>query len=92
MSKIKEQNFLPSSRKWLETDFQDLVRCQRAAVSSKSLRAAAMTTANGILAVLKAWDGTCSPDELFSMGVLCPGEDTTQPQTSLRADVARDET
>lgn len=61
-------------RKWLETDFQDLVRCQRAAVSSKSLRAAAMTTANGILAVLKAWDGTCSPDELFSMGVLCPGE------------------
>jgi len=51
-----------------------------------------MTTANGILAVLKAWDGTCSPDELFSMGVLCPGEDTTQPQTSLRADVARDET
>ncbi|TNN51473.1 putative malate dehydrogenase 1B [Liparis tanakae] len=61
-------------RKWLETDFQDLVRGQRAAASSKSLRAAAMMTANGILAVLKAWDGTCSRDELFSMGVLCPGE------------------
>ncbi|XP_039649750.1 LOW QUALITY PROTEIN: putative malate dehydrogenase 1B [Perca fluviatilis] len=60
-------------RKWLETDFQDLVRCQRAAVTSKTCRAAAMTVANGMLAVLKAWNGICSPDEVFSMGVLCPG-------------------
>ncbi|XP_029305331.1 putative malate dehydrogenase 1B [Cottoperca gobio] len=61
-------------RKWLETDFQDLVRRQRAAVASKSCRAAAMSLANGILAVLKAWNGICSPDEVFSMGVLCPGD------------------
>ncbi|XP_037617460.1 putative malate dehydrogenase 1B [Sebastes umbrosus] len=60
-------------RKWLETDFQDLVCCQRAAVASKTCRAAAMSVANGILAVLKAWNGICSPDEVFSMGVLCPG-------------------
>ncbi|XP_031148149.1 putative malate dehydrogenase 1B isoform X2 [Sander lucioperca] len=60
-------------RKWLETDFQDLVRCQRAAVTSKTCQAAAMTVTNGMLAVLKAWNGVCSPDEVFSMGVLCPG-------------------
>ncbi|XP_051284206.1 putative malate dehydrogenase 1B [Dicentrarchus labrax] len=60
-------------RKWLQTDFQELVGCQRAAVASKSGRAAAMSLANGILAVLKAWNGICGPDEVFSVGVLCPG-------------------
>ncbi|KAI4831403.1 hypothetical protein KUCAC02_000945 [Chaenocephalus aceratus] len=35
-------------RKWLETDFQELV--------------------------LKAWNGICGPDEIFSLGVLCPGD------------------
>ncbi|XP_042368979.1 putative malate dehydrogenase 1B [Plectropomus leopardus] len=61
-------------RKWLETDFQDLVRYQRAAVAAKKCRAAAMSLTNGILAVLKAWNGICSPDEVFSLGVLCPGD------------------
>ncbi|KAM9334300.1 putative malate dehydrogenase 1B [Symphorus nematophorus] len=65
-------------RKWLETDFQDLVCRQRAAVASKTCRAAAMSAANGILTVLKAWNGICGPDEVFSMGVLCPGEDTAR--------------
>ncbi|XP_010748532.3 putative malate dehydrogenase 1B isoform X2 [Larimichthys crocea] len=60
-------------RKWLETDFQDLVCHQRAAVASKSCRAAGMSVANGILTVLKAWNGICGPHEVFSMGVLCPG-------------------
>ncbi|XP_071320189.1 putative malate dehydrogenase 1B isoform X2 [Trachinotus anak] len=60
-------------RKWLETDFQDLVRCQRAAVASKTCQAAAMSAANGILTTLKAWNGTCTPDKIFSLGVLCPG-------------------
>ncbi|XP_032362718.1 putative malate dehydrogenase 1B isoform X2 [Etheostoma spectabile] len=64
---------LLQERKWLETDFQNLVRCQRAAVTSKTRRAAAMTGANGVLAVLKAWNGICSPDEVFSIGVLCLG-------------------
>ncbi|AWO95763.1 putative malate dehydrogenase 1B [Scophthalmus maximus] len=60
-------------RKWFETSFQDLVRCQRAAVASKTCQAAAMSAANGILTILKAWNGTCSPDEVFSLGVVCPG-------------------
>ncbi|XP_034006878.1 putative malate dehydrogenase 1B [Trematomus bernacchii] len=61
-------------RKWLETDLQELVRCQRAAVASKTCRAAPMSLANGILEVLKAWNGICGPDEIFSLGVLCPGD------------------
>ncbi|XP_038574952.1 putative malate dehydrogenase 1B isoform X2 [Micropterus salmoides] len=60
-------------RKWLQQDFEDLVCSQRAAVVSKTCRAAAMSAANGILTVLKAWNGICSPDEVFSMGALCPG-------------------
>ncbi|XP_070712041.1 putative malate dehydrogenase 1B [Pempheris klunzingeri] len=60
-------------RKWMGTDFQDLVRCQRAAVTSKACRAAAMSVANGILTIIKAWSGFYSPDEVFSMGVLCSG-------------------
>ncbi|XP_034533869.1 putative malate dehydrogenase 1B isoform X2 [Notolabrus celidotus] len=60
-------------RKWAETDLQDLVCRQRAAVASKTCRAAAMTDANGILSVLKAWSGSCGVDEVFSLGVLCPG-------------------
>lgn len=53
---------------------QDLVRRQRAAVASKTCRAAAMADANGILSVLKAWNGSCGADEVFSLGVLCPGK------------------
>ncbi|KAM6893705.1 putative malate dehydrogenase 1B [Xenentodon cancila] len=60
-------------RKWLETDFQYLVRCQHAAVVSKTGRAAAASAANGILRVLQAWHGACDSDEVLSMGVLCPG-------------------
>ncbi|XP_053170584.1 putative malate dehydrogenase 1B [Scomber japonicus] len=60
-------------RKWLETEFQDFVRCQRAAVVSKTCHRAAMSATNGILTVLKAWNGTSRPDEVFSLGVLCSG-------------------
>ncbi|KAI3365940.1 hypothetical protein L3Q82_009774, partial [Scortum barcoo] len=59
---------------WSEPDFQDLVCCQRASVTSKTCREAAMSAANGILTVLKAWNGICRPDEIFSLGVLCPGD------------------
>uniref|UniRef100_A0A665TFS0 Malate dehydrogenase 1B, NAD (soluble) n=1 Tax=Echeneis naucrates TaxID=173247 RepID=A0A665TFS0_ECHNA len=62
-----------SSRKWLETDFQYLVRCQRAAVASKICQAASMSAANGILTVLQVWNGSCTPDKLISLGVLGPG-------------------
>ncbi|XP_062236476.1 putative malate dehydrogenase 1B [Platichthys flesus] len=60
-------------RKWLDTEFQDLVRCQRAAVAEKTCQASAMSNANGVLTILRAWNGECSPDRVFSLGVLCPG-------------------
>ncbi|XP_034468155.1 putative malate dehydrogenase 1B [Hippoglossus hippoglossus] len=41
-------------RKWLETNFQDLVRCQRAAVAAKTCQASAMSNANGVLTILRA--------------------------------------
>ncbi|XP_026014986.1 putative malate dehydrogenase 1B isoform X2 [Astatotilapia calliptera] len=59
-------------RKWLETDFQHLVRRRRLAVTSKTGQAAATSAANGILTVLKAWNGASDPDVLSS-GVACPG-------------------
>ncbi|XP_005920105.1 putative malate dehydrogenase 1B isoform X2 [Haplochromis burtoni] len=59
-------------RKWLETDFQHLVRRRRLAVTSKTGQAAATSAANGILTVLKAWNGASDPDVL-SLGVACPG-------------------
>ncbi|KAM7375113.1 hypothetical protein PAMA_014276 [Pampus argenteus] len=62
-------------RKWLETEFQDIVRRRRASVVSKTRHRAAMSAANGILTVLKAWNGTSSPDEVLSVGVLCSGYD-----------------
>ncbi|XP_060922883.1 putative malate dehydrogenase 1B [Limanda limanda] len=60
-------------RKWLETVFQDLVRCQRAAVAEKTCQASAMSNANGVLTILRAWNGQCTPGRVFSLGVLCPG-------------------
>ncbi|XP_040035555.2 putative malate dehydrogenase 1B isoform X1 [Gasterosteus aculeatus] len=59
-------------RKWLETDFQDMARRRRAEAASKSCRAASMSAADGILAVLAAWNG--GSDGVFSVGVLCQGE------------------
>lgn len=32
-----------------------------------------MSSINGILTILKAWNGLCSPDEVFSLGVMCSG-------------------
>ncbi|XP_029924404.1 putative malate dehydrogenase 1B [Myripristis murdjan] len=60
-------------RKWLETEFQDLVGCRRADVVSKTRQGAAMSAVNGILAVLKAWNGACGQDEVLSLGVKCQG-------------------
>ncbi|XP_058468353.1 putative malate dehydrogenase 1B [Solea solea] len=61
-------------RKWLESDFQDLVRRRRDAVTSKTGHgAAAMSASDGILTLLKAWNGSCGPDRVFSLGVVCPG-------------------
>lgn len=67
-----QDNLLLLFRKWLETDFQHLVRRRRLAVTSKTGQAAATSAANGILTVLKAWNGASDPDVLSS-GVACPG-------------------
>ncbi|XP_056157069.1 putative malate dehydrogenase 1B [Lampris incognitus] len=61
-------------RKWLKTDFQDLVRCHRKTMASKTGRAATVSGTNGILTVLKAWSGISCPDEVLSLGVLCRGQ------------------
>ncbi|KAM6958561.1 putative malate dehydrogenase 1B [Tautogolabrus adspersus] len=60
-------------RKWFKTDLQEAVGRQRAAVASKTCRTAATTEANGILSVLKPWNGNSGPDEVVSLGVLCKG-------------------
>ncbi|KAM4711429.1 putative malate dehydrogenase 1B [Anableps anableps] len=60
-------------RKWLETEFQQLVHHQREVVVSKICRPAAISATNGILRVLKAWHGAYGKDEVFSLGVTCTG-------------------
>ncbi|KAA0722617.1 putative malate dehydrogenase 1B [Triplophysa tibetana] len=56
-------------RKWLETDFVRLVRERRNTISSKTNKATGMSTTDGILAVLKAWNNDTSADEFFSLEV-----------------------
>ncbi|XP_061841099.1 putative malate dehydrogenase 1B isoform X2 [Nerophis lumbriciformis] len=58
---------------WLETTFLDIVHSQQAAVVSKTCRGADMSTANGILTLLKAWNGASIPNQVYSVGVLCTG-------------------
>lgn len=64
------------TRTWIETDFQELVRSRCAAVVSKTGRMTAMSSSHGILTVLKAWNGLCDVNEVFSLGVLCSGNDS----------------
>ncbi|XP_024281962.1 putative malate dehydrogenase 1B [Oncorhynchus tshawytscha] len=61
-------------RKWLQTDFLNLVSSQRATVASKSQRATAISATNGIIAVLKAWNCNSSAEEVFSLGILSTGQ------------------
>ncbi|KAL1022346.1 hypothetical protein UPYG_G00025460 [Umbra pygmaea] len=60
-------------RQWIESGCLSLVRSQRAAVASKSQRATAISATNGILAVLKAWNGHSSA-EVLSLGILSTGQ------------------
>ncbi|XP_077368463.1 putative malate dehydrogenase 1B isoform X3 [Festucalex cinctus] len=60
-------------REWVENDFQDIVRCQQTALVSKTCRGADMSNANGILTLLKAWNGMATPSQMFSVGVLYAG-------------------
>ncbi|XP_077472948.1 putative malate dehydrogenase 1B isoform X2 [Stigmatopora argus] len=59
-------------REWLDKDYQELVRGREAAVVSKTGHGADMSTANGILTLLKAWNGAAEPaTQMFSVGILC---------------------
>ncbi|KAG5833970.1 hypothetical protein ANANG_G00281600 [Anguilla anguilla] len=61
-------------RKWLESDFLNFVGAQRTTVTGKTQRTAAMSAANGIVAVLKAWDSDSAPGEVHSLCVLSTGQ------------------
>ncbi|KAJ8394487.1 hypothetical protein AAFF_G00044970 [Aldrovandia affinis] len=60
--------------KWLESDFLNLVGSQRTTVATKTQRPAALSAANGIAAVLRAWDSDSAPGEVSSLGVLSTGQ------------------
>ncbi|CDQ75615.1 unnamed protein product [Oncorhynchus mykiss] len=60
-------------RKWLQSDFLNLVSSQRATVASKSQRATAISATNRIIAVLKAWNCNSSAKEVLSFGILSTG-------------------
>lgn len=59
---------------WLETDFMSLVHKHRATISSKTNKATAISSTNGIMTILRAWNNDASPEEVFSMGVLSTGQ------------------
>ncbi|XP_043096740.1 putative malate dehydrogenase 1B [Puntigrus tetrazona] len=61
-------------RKWLQTDFMSLVHKHRTAISSKTNKATAISTTNGIMTLLKAWNNDASPEDLFSLGVISTGQ------------------
>uniref|UniRef100_A0A8C8JQN2 Malate dehydrogenase 1B, NAD (soluble) n=1 Tax=Oncorhynchus tshawytscha TaxID=74940 RepID=A0A8C8JQN2_ONCTS len=61
-------------RKWLQSDFLNLVSSQRATVASKSQRATAISATNRIIAVLKAWNCNSSAKEVLSFGILSTGQ------------------
>ncbi|XP_039504219.1 putative malate dehydrogenase 1B [Pimephales promelas] len=60
--------------KWLETDFMSSVHKRRATISSKTNKATAISSTNGIMTILRAWNNDASPEDVFSMGVLSTGQ------------------
>ncbi|XP_067116856.1 putative malate dehydrogenase 1B [Osmerus mordax] len=61
-------------RKWLESEFENLVNLQRGTVASKTQRPTAISATNGIIAVLKALNGKTSTEEVLSLGILSTGQ------------------
>ncbi|XP_051983465.1 putative malate dehydrogenase 1B [Xyrauchen texanus] len=60
--------------KWLMSDLMGLVHKRRVTVSSKTNKATAISTTNGIVTVLKAWNNKVSAEKVFSLGVLSTGQ------------------
>lgn len=61
-------------RKWLQTDFMSLVHKHRTTISTKTNKATAISTTNGIMTILKAWNNDASPEDVFSLGVISTGK------------------
>ncbi|KAL4635808.1 putative malate dehydrogenase 1B [Arapaima gigas] len=61
-------------RKWLEEDFPALLSSHHEKVVTKTNREPALSAANGIIAVLRAWNHDSSPGEVLSLGVLSTGQ------------------
>ncbi|XP_018585070.1 putative malate dehydrogenase 1B [Scleropages formosus] len=61
-------------RKWLEVDFPALLGSHRETLVSKTRREPALSAANGIIAVLRAWNYGSSPGEVLSLGVPSTGQ------------------
>ncbi|KAG9332939.1 hypothetical protein JZ751_014034 [Albula glossodonta] len=61
-------------RKWLESDFLRLAGSRRATVATTTQRTAALSAANGIASVLRAWESGSAPGEVCSLGVLSSGQ------------------
>ncbi|XP_036396688.1 putative malate dehydrogenase 1B [Megalops cyprinoides] len=59
---------------WLESDFVNLVASRYDTVVTKTQRAAALSVANGIATVLRAWHCGSTPGEVFSLGILSTGQ------------------
>uniref|UniRef100_A0A8C1XEB6 Malate dehydrogenase 1B, NAD (soluble) n=1 Tax=Cyprinus carpio TaxID=7962 RepID=A0A8C1XEB6_CYPCA len=60
--------------KWLQTDFMSLVHKHRTTISTKTNKATAISTTNGIMTILKAWNNDASPEDVFSLGVISTGQ------------------
>ncbi|XP_030634926.1 putative malate dehydrogenase 1B [Chanos chanos] len=61
-------------RKWLDSDFLNLISSRRGTVASKSNRSAAISATNGIIAVLRAWNNDSNHKKILSLGVLSTGQ------------------
>ncbi|XP_016420819.1 putative malate dehydrogenase 1B [Sinocyclocheilus rhinocerous] len=60
--------------KWLETDLMSLVHKHHTTISSKTKNATAISTTNGIMTILRAWNNDASPEDVFSLGVISTGQ------------------
>ncbi|XP_053742705.1 putative malate dehydrogenase 1B [Synchiropus splendidus] len=68
---FQEVDLVLHDRKWLEAALHEIVRNRRTDVSSKTGRTAAMSAANGMLMLLKAWNSPSPSEGLLSVGVIC---------------------
>uniref|UniRef100_A0A673KWU0 Malate dehydrogenase 1B, NAD (soluble) n=1 Tax=Sinocyclocheilus rhinocerous TaxID=307959 RepID=A0A673KWU0_9TELE len=62
------------SQQVMEMIYYCLVHKHRTTISSKTNKATAISTTNGIMTILKAWNNDASPEDVFSLGVISTGQ------------------